>query len=197
MHNAVIRDLVRRRDATISGNRRLHTWNDLLGSFPGLIGVKTGHTDAAGWSQVAAARGTGFVLYATLLGSPTRAQRNIDLAALLRWGLSLYAPVAVVDETRTYARAEVGFELEPVALVAPRSIVRSTRLDRALRERIVAATAVELPVRRGQHLGEVRVYDGARLVASSPLVAARAVEQPGFTDRASWFARRTFSKLRP
>jgi D-alanyl-D-alanine carboxypeptidase (penicillin-binding protein 5/6) len=197
MHNATIRSIVDDRTATIAGGRRLHTWNDLLGSFPGLIGVKTGHTDAAGWSQVAAARGYGFVLYVTLLGSPTRAQRNTDLAALLRWGLARYAPVAVIDETRTYARAEVGFDLEPVALVALRSVVRAARVERPLRERIVAATAVELPVRRGQPLGDVRVYDGARLVASSPLVAARAVEQPDFTDRASWYAKRTLSNLWP
>ena len=197
MQNATIRSIVDDRTATIAGGRRLHTWNDLLGSFPGVIGVKTGHTDAAGWSQVAAARGTGFVLYATLLGSPTRAQRNTDLAALLRWGLSLYAPVAVVDETRTYARADVAFGLKPIALVAPRSIIRSTRVDRTLRERIVAATAVELPVRRGQRLGEVRVYDGARLVASSPLVAERAVAEPGLAERASWYARRTVSNLWP
>ena len=75
--------------------------------------------------------------------------------------------------------------------------IRSARVDRTLRERIVAATAVELPVRRGQRLGEVRVYDGARLVAHSPLVAARAVAEPGLADRASWYARRTFSNLRP
>jgi D-alanyl-D-alanine carboxypeptidase (penicillin-binding protein 5/6) len=197
MHNATIRSIVDDRTATIAGGRRLHTWNDLLGSFPGLIGVKTGHTDAAGWSQVAAARGYGFVLYATLLGSPTRAQRNIDLTALLHWGLSRYAPVAVLDETRTYARAEVGFDLEPVALVVPRSVVRAAQVERPLRERIVAATAVELPVHRGQRLGEVRVYDGSRLVASSPLVAARAVERPGFIGRASWYARRTLSNLWP
>jgi D-alanyl-D-alanine carboxypeptidase (penicillin-binding protein 5/6) len=197
MHNATIRSIVDDRTATIAGGRRLHTWNDLLGSFPGVIGVKTGHTDAAGWSQVAAARGTGFVLYATLLGSPTRAQRNTDLAALLRWGLSRYATVAVVDENRTYARAEVGFDLAPVALVAPSSILRAARIERPLRERIVAATAVGLPVRRGQRLGEVRVYDGKLLVASSPLVAARAVERPGLADRAAWYARRTLSNLWP
>jgi serine-type D-Ala-D-Ala carboxypeptidase (penicillin-binding protein 5/6) len=197
MHNATIRSIVDDRTATIAGGRRLHTWNDLLGSFPGLIGVKTGHTDAAGWSQVAAARGYGFVLYATLLGSPTRAQRNTDLTSLLRWGLSRYAPVAVLDETRTYARAEVGFDLEPVALVVPRSVVRAAQVERPLRERIVAATAVELPVRRGQRRGEVRVYDGSRLVASSPLVAARGVERPGFAGRASWYARRTLSNLWP
>jgi len=197
MRNPIIRGIVDDRTATIAGGRLLHTWNDLLGSFPGLIGVKTGHTAAAGWSQVAAASGRGFVLYATILGSPTRSQRNTDLAALLRWGLSRYATVPVVDAGRAYARAEVGYGRDAVALVAPRSVVRAARVDRPLRERVVAATAVELPVRKGQKLGEVRVYDGRRLVASSPLVAARSVERPGAGSRARWYAKRAWGNIWP
>jgi serine-type D-Ala-D-Ala carboxypeptidase (penicillin-binding protein 5/6) len=197
MRNPTIRSIVDDRNATISGGRRLHTWNDLLGTFPGVIGVKTGHTDGAGWSQVAAARGNGCVLYATILGSPTRSQRNADLATLLRWGLSQYAAIPVVDATRDYGRAEVGFGKAPVALVAPRSVLRSVRIDRPLRERVVAATAVELPVRKGQRLGDVRVYDGARLVASSPLVAARDVDKPGFLDRASWYTGQALGSIWP
>ena len=197
MRNPTIREVVDDRNATIAGGRRLHTWNDLLGTFPGLIGVKTGHTAAAGWSQVAAAMGRGYVLYATILGSPTRGQRNADLAALLRWGLSRYASVAVVDARREYARTDLGYGRESVALVAPRSIVRPARVDRPLRERVVAATAVDLPVRKGQRLGEVRVYDGARLVASSPLVAARTVARPGALDRAGWYATKALDGLWP
>ena len=41
-------------------------------TFPGVIGVKTGHTASAGWSEVAAARGRGVTIYATILGGPTR-----------------------------------------------------------------------------------------------------------------------------
>jgi D-alanyl-D-alanine carboxypeptidase (penicillin-binding protein 5/6) len=197
MRNPAIRSIVDDRSATIAGGRRLHTWNDLLGSFPAVIGVKTGHTAAAGWSQVAAARGTGFVLYATLLGSPTRARRNADLSALIRWGLSRYAPARVVDGERVYGRAEVGYGRAPLAVVAPRSIVRSVRVDRQLRERIVVATAVELPVRKGQRLGEVSVFDGERLLARSPLVARRAVQRPGFADRAAWYATRAAEKIWP
>src|SRR5687768_15688422 len=44
MRNPLIRSLVDERTETISGGRRLHTWNDLLGRFPGVVGVKTGHT---------------------------------------------------------------------------------------------------------------------------------------------------------
>ena len=197
MQNAAIRSMVDDRAAPIAGGRRLHTWNDLLGSFPGLIGVKTGHTAAAGWSQVAAARGPGFVLYATLLGSPSRAQRNADLAALLRWGLSRFAPVSVVDAKRVYARAEVGYDHAPVGVIAPKSIVRAVRVDRALREVVVVSTVLALPLQKGTRVGEVRVYDGRRVVARSPLVAARSVDEPGFTARAGWYAKRALGKLWP
>src|ERR687886_2914381 len=44
MHDRAVRGIVRERSDTIAGGRVLHTWNDLLGSFPDLIGVKTGHT---------------------------------------------------------------------------------------------------------------------------------------------------------
>src|ERR671923_645121 len=57
MQRAAVRSIVRERTATIAGGRVLHTWNDLLGTFPGLIGVKTGHTAGAGWCEVGAVRG--------------------------------------------------------------------------------------------------------------------------------------------
>ena len=56
MHRPLVRQIVRQHAATIAGGRTLHTWNDLLSSYPGIFGVKTGHTSAAGWNEVAAAR---------------------------------------------------------------------------------------------------------------------------------------------
>ena len=90
MHTRFVRDTVRQETATISGGRTLHTWDDLLSQFPQTIGVKTGHTDLAGWCQVAAARGRGVTIYATLLGSPARSERNVDLESLLIWGLAQF-----------------------------------------------------------------------------------------------------------
>jgi D-alanyl-D-alanine carboxypeptidase (penicillin-binding protein 5/6) len=121
MHRPVVRSIVRESSDTIEGGRRLHTWNDLLGSFPGLIGVKTGHTGAAGWCQVGAAQGPGTTIYVTVLGSPTRSQRNADLTALLRWGLSRYRVVPAIDVGRTYASSQVGYGRASVRLVAASS----------------------------------------------------------------------------
>jgi D-alanyl-D-alanine carboxypeptidase len=84
MHSPVVRSIVRERSDTIEdGHFTVHTWNDLLGVFPGLIGVKTGHTDKAGWNEVAAARRQGYTIYVAILGSPSRGQRNADLEHLL------------------------------------------------------------------------------------------------------------------
>jgi D-alanyl-D-alanine carboxypeptidase (penicillin-binding protein 5/6) len=195
MHRAAVRSIVRERTGTIAGGRTLHTWNDLLGAFPGLIGVKTGHTAGAGWCEVGAARAAGFTIYATVLGSPTRAQRNRDLAALLTWGISRYRTAALIQPQRVYARVELGYGRDPVALVARRPLVRAVRVDRALTQRVVATTAVALPVRAGQPLGVVKVFEGRKLLGTRTLVAARSVSRPGFTARVGWYAGRTVHHL--
>jgi D-alanyl-D-alanine carboxypeptidase (penicillin-binding protein 5/6) len=188
MQKPVVRQIVAMKDSTIEGGRRLHTWNDLLGAFPGVVGVKTGHTTAAGWSEVAAVRGPGVTVYATVIGSPARSLRNGDLVALIKWGLARFRVVSVVSPGRVYARAETPYDREEVSLVAPRAVRRAVLVDRSLVERVVAPEGVELPVREGEKLGEVRVYDRGKLVAHSPLVAAHSVEEPSAVDRAGWYA---------
>jgi D-alanyl-D-alanine carboxypeptidase (penicillin-binding protein 5/6) len=195
MHDPVIREVVQERTATISGGRTLHTWNDLFATFPGLIGVKTGHTNDAGWCEVAAARGHGLTVYAVVLGSPTRSGRNGDLSELLAWGLSRYRVVPLIDVSRTYARVAVGYGKAPVRLVASRSVIRSVRLGSPLVEQVVAPAAVALPVRKGQRLGEVRVLLNGKLFGARPLLASRSVSKPGLGGRVSFYAGRTVHHL--
>ena len=183
MRARAIRSVVRLRTDTIAGGRQLHTWNDLLGVFKGLYGVKTGHTGAAGWCEVAAVKRNGVTLYTTVLGSPTRSQRNADLASLLRWGISRYRPVWVVPRGRVYLRAGVGYGKAAVPIVAAQQVARTVRIDRPLVERVIAPNALALPVARGQRVGEVRIYSGRRLVARQPLVTERAVAKPSFGGR--------------
>ena len=188
MQKKVVRQIVAMRDATIEGGRRLHTWNDLLGNFPGVIGVKTGHTTAAGWSEVAAVRGPGVTVYATVIGSPARSTRNGDLVELMKWGLARFRVAPIIAAGRVYARAETAYDREEVELVAPKSVPRAVLVTRPLVERVVAPRGVELPVRKGEKLGEVRVYDRGRLIGRSPLVAARSVEEPNAVERVGWYA---------
>jgi D-alanyl-D-alanine carboxypeptidase (penicillin-binding protein 5/6) len=194
MNKPLIRETVRLVDASAAG-RSLHTWNDLLSMFPNVIGVKTGHTNGAGWSEVAAARRGGVTIYATLLGGETREGRNADLAELLAWGLSRYRTVWAIDGERTYGSARTAYGRPRVRLVAAKPALRVVHVERPLVERVVVPVEVALPVRRGQWLGEVQVLDRGKVIARSPLVAANAVERPGALGRIGFYAGRTLHHL--
>ena len=174
MHYPVVRQIVRRRTAAITG-ASLHTWNDLLYSYPGIYGVKTGHTSAAGWSEIAAARRGGVSIYATLIGSPDRGR-----------------PVV---KGRAYAEARLAYGRSPLKLIAAGSLAAPFRAGLPVVRRVVFPDVVSLPVSRGQSLGQVRIYQRGRLVGAVPLLASRGVARPGVAGRAGWYARRTLHHM--
>ncbi len=195
MRTRFIRETVREETATISGGRTLHTWDDLLSQYRQTIGVKTGHTDLAGWCQVAAARGRGVTVYATLLGSPNRSERNSDLQSLLIWGLGQFRLVPAVALGRPYAEVRAPFGRAPLTLVASRPLLTVARLGTPLTETVVAPVSVSLPVRQGAVLGRVEIRAGTRLVGTRDLVASRSINKPGLGGRLGWYAGRTLHHL--
>jgi D-alanyl-D-alanine carboxypeptidase (penicillin-binding protein 5/6) len=195
MRYRFVRDTVREETASISGGRTLHTWDDLLSMFPQTIGVKTGHTDEAGWCQVAAARGPGVTVYATILGSPSRGQRNVDLQSLLIWGLGQFRVVPAVRSGRTYANVQLPYGKDALALVAANPLISVARLGHPLTETVVAPTAAPLPIKQGEVLGRVEIRDGKRLIGTRDLVASRTINKPGIGSRLGWYAGRTVHHL--
>ena len=188
-------DALSRTSFTLPGGRDFPATDDLNASWPPLLGAKTGHTAAAGWSEAGAARARGATVYGAVLGGDSRAARNEALLSLLRYGLASYRRIAGVDSTRVYATAETGYGRPAVDLVASRTLPRTVHESKALMERVVAPASVGLPVRKGQRLGRVEIWDGDRLVASSNLVAAADVSEPGFLRKTAWFAERTAANL--
>jgi len=103
--------------------------------------------------------------------------------------------VNLIMRGRVYAWAQAPFGRKPVALVVPAGVKRIVRIDRPLVERVVSPRVVSLPVAKGQRLGEVRVYAGSQLIGRMPLVASRAIVEPGFWGRARWYGGRTLHHI--
>jgi D-alanyl-D-alanine carboxypeptidase (penicillin-binding protein 5/6) len=195
MHTRFIRETVGEETDMIAGGRTLHTWDDLLSQYPPAIGVKTGHTNAAGWCQVAAARGRGVTVYATVLGSPTRSERNLDLESLLIWGLGQFRVVPAVHTGRTYAEVRLPYGRAPLKLVAAKPLLAVARLGRPLTQTVTAPVVVSLPVKAGTVLGRVEIRAGGRVVGTRDLVASRTINKPSLPGRLAWYAGRTLHHL--
>ena len=103
--------------------------------------------------------------------------------------------MAAIDSSRVYAEAETGYGQPTVRLVPKRTVLTTLLAGKSLVEKTVAPTSVELPVREGQRLGRVEVWDGSELFARAPPVAAEAVEEPSALGKAGWLAGRTAANL--
>jgi hypothetical protein len=79
--------------------------------------------------------------------------------------------------------------------VAAKPMNAVARLGRSLVEKVVAASAVTLPVRQGDVLGRVEVWERGTLRGSSDLVASRTINKPGLASRLGWYAGRTLHHL--
>jgi hypothetical protein len=69
------------------------------------------------------------------------------------------------------------------------------RLDRPLVEKLVLPRTLSLPVKQGQHLGEVLIYSNGKLLGERKLIAMRSVERPGLLDKVGWYGGRTVHNL--
>ena len=182
--------------ARLSDGRVVESTDNLLGRFGGLVAGKTGHTALAGWSQVAFARVGGVGVTVSVLGSPSEAQRDRDLEALLRFGLGSYRMSRVVDPSRTYATVPVGWGEPPVRVVAPRAIVRPASTQRPLSEQIVVPAVVALPGQRGPAARNARRDEtGPASWPAHRSSRTPAVPDPGVTRKAWWVTRRTVHHL--
>ena len=90
MRNATVAGVVGLHSARLTNGRVVVNRNDLVGRYPFVIGVKTGHTASAGYCLVGAARRGAETLVSVVLGDPSEGARDADTLALLRYGLAHY-----------------------------------------------------------------------------------------------------------
>ena len=190
-----LRRTLGRTEVEVPEDGRFQTTDDLLESWPPLLGGKTGHTADAGWSETAAAREHGITVYGTVLGSRDESARNEALQTLLEYGIGRYRRVVAIDANRVYATAATGYGRPDAELVPGGRALLTVPERTPLVVHVVAPTSVTLPVRTHQRLGSITVFAGGRVVASAGLVARAGVSEPGWGGKLVWYAKRTAHHL--
>jgi serine-type D-Ala-D-Ala carboxypeptidase (penicillin-binding protein 5/6) len=154
--------------------------NTLVGSYPFVDGVKTGHTLQAGYVLVGAATGrAGGRVISVVMGEPSESARDADTLALLRWGLGRFQRVRVVDERRAMAHAKIEYRDEKAALVPARNAVVTLRDGEEVRRRVRSPKQLEGPLPAGRRVGSVTVLVDGKRVRRVGLVTAAAVPEAG------------------
>jgi D-alanyl-D-alanine carboxypeptidase (penicillin-binding protein 5/6) len=160
--------------------------NGLLARDPSVDGIKTGHTETAGYCLASSAVRNGMRLIAVVLGTQSFKAREDASAALLNYGFTFYETVKAKSATDVVLKPEVyKGEEERVTLVPARDIwVTVGRGSGAqLKTTATVKEPVIAPITAGQVLGELTVTDGKDVVARVPLVAQAAVAEGGWWTR--------------
>jgi D-alanyl-D-alanine carboxypeptidase (penicillin-binding protein 5/6) len=162
------------------GNR-----NPLLGRVAGADGLKTGHTEEAGYGFTGSAIRNGRRLVMVVSGLTGFNQRIEESVRFMEWGFNAWQtrPLFRANQRVGEARVQLGGDAS-VGLVAPRDIAVTfaSGLGQDLRARIVYQGPVKAPIAQGQHIADLVVTAGG-VEQTMPLVAENAVGEAGFFGR--------------
>jgi len=153
--------------------------NDLVGTVPWINGIKTGHTLDAGYVLVGSGTKDGMTLISAVLGTPGEDARDESTLAVLKYGFDNFRLRTPMRNGIVLARPAVRGrgDLHVAAIgSATFSHVFARRTRVHLRVRV--PSKVTGPLRRHAVIGSVAVVAGRRVIATVPLVAARAVPAP-------------------
>jgi D-alanyl-D-alanine carboxypeptidase (penicillin-binding protein 5/6) len=168
--------------------------NPLLKLGIGVDGLKTGHTEEAGYGLVGSAARDGQRVVFVVTGLASERERAEETEAIVKWAFGAFDAVRFFDEGEEIAQAEVWLGDAPlVPIVAPKDLqMLVPREERAgLKARVVYAGPIEAPIAAGQKLAILRVEVPGKEAVDFDLVAGAEVPRGGLLTRINAAARLT------
>ncbi len=163
------------------GNR-----NPLLYSMPNADGLKTGHTEEAGFCLTASAKKGERRLIEVMTGMNSNKERSEEAERLMEWGFREFNNYNLLNKGQEIAEIPVVFGNEKeVRLVVPETVKRTLKKSQASKIKMTAVydKPVKAPVAAGDKLGEVRIELDGQEMENVPLVADKNIEKLGFFGR--------------
>lgn len=175
------------------GNR-----NALLYTDSTVDGLKTGHTEDAGYCLVSSSKRNGMRLIAVVMGTQSMQARADQSRALFNWGFAHFENATPVTAGTVLVTPRIWFGqadsvkagvLEDVILTLPRgakdSLTTTVQLDPDIRA----------PLTKGQKIGEITISQDNQVVATQPLLALEPVEEANVFVRFWHHIKRFFTNL--
>ncbi|ODN67319.1 MULTISPECIES: D-alanyl-D-alanine carboxypeptidase family protein [Methylophaga] len=163
-----------------------HNRNKLLWRDNTVDGLKTGHTEEAGYCLSASAKRDGMRLMAVVMGTASENARAQEIQKMFNFGFrffethQLYAADEAITQTKVWKGETNQLNLglaQPLSITVPRGRYKDLQASTNIQQPVVA------PITKGTELGEVEIRLGDEVVAQQKLVAVNDVE------KGSWWRR--------
>ena len=160
--------------------------NPILGKIPGADGLKTGHTEEAGFGFTGSAEQDGRRLVMVVAGLPTFNGRISESVRFMDWGFKAWKAQPLFKKGAVVETAEVQLgSATTVPLIAPQNM--AVTLPRTassnVQVKVVYTGPIKAPIAKGQQVASLIVSAPDMQRQVMPLVAGEAVEEAGFFGR--------------
>ena len=190
---ALIRDvpneytIYKEKEFTFNGIRQLNRNGLLWDNSLNVDGIKTGHTDKAGYNLVASATEGQMRLISAVMGGRTYKGRESESKKLLTWGFRFFETVTPIKPDATFVTQRVWFgdksEVnlgagEAGSVTIPRGQLKNLKASYTLTEPQLTA-----PLKKGQVVGTIDFQLNGKSIEQRPLIVMENVEEGGFFGR--------------
>ena len=173
-------------------NRNGLLWDNTLN----VDGIKTGHTNAAGYNLVASATEGQTRLISVVMGGHTYKGRETESKKLLTWGFRFFETISPLKAGKDFASEPVWFGNtdrvllgvdQNVYLTIPRGRAKDLKASYVLQN-----TELHAPLKKDQVIGTINFHLDGKVIAQRPLVILQAVPEGGFFSRIIDYIKLTF-----
>ncbi|PZO73165.1 D-alanyl-D-alanine carboxypeptidase family protein [Sphingomonas hankookensis] len=158
----------------------------LLGRVRGADGLKTGHTEEAGYGFTGSAEQDGRRLVMVLAGLTSSNQRIAESVKFMNWGFGAWRARPIVAAGKRVETAEVQLgDSSTVGLVAPRAltVTMPAGTNSPITAKVVYTGPIKAPIAKGQHIADLVIASPDTGEQRMPLVAEKDVAEAGFFGR--------------
>jgi D-alanyl-D-alanine carboxypeptidase (penicillin-binding protein 5/6) len=174
------------------GNR-----NMLLYTDPTVDGLKTGHTEEAGYCLTASAKRNGMRLISVVMNANSKQARADQSRTLFNWGYANFEEATPAQAGATLATAKVVYGVAPdvaAGIAQPWTLVIPKGQGAAVKTAVTLNPGLEAPIAKGALIGKLVATANGKPLGEMPLVALASVERAGFFERVrqrvtGWFSK--------
>ncbi|HHZ20313.1 MAG TPA: D-alanyl-D-alanine carboxypeptidase [Firmicutes bacterium] len=195
-HPGILKYTSIKTDSIRNGEFILWNTNKLIGEYPGVDGLKTGHTQEAGFCLVATAKRDGMRLISVVFGAPSNGKRLELTKTLLEKGFRNYVHKIVAKKGETVGKTRIneGARQTPLVLAEDLAVVvEREQLAKVEKDLVLIPKTAPLP--KGTVVGNLVAKVGNEAVGQAPVVTGEQVGRANFLVRLWWSLVRWFTNL--